>query len=212
MKEYPSIINSSRAPREHCLAFDKLDGSNVRVKYTHKAGFTLFGSRHQLFDETHSFLAGSIPSFRNRYEEELTSKFRKDSTFRNAKEIICFGEYVGDKSYAGNHDLTDPTLRYILFDVLIVYKDRSEFLTPKHFLSFAGSLEIPRLVYDGQLNDSFIQDVRNDKFNTFEGVICKGTSTKGSFVGKVWMCKIKTNKYLQTLKERFGQDWEKYAE
>lgn len=29
MLEFPSIINSSKAPRKHCIAFDKLDGSNL---------------------------------------------------------------------------------------------------------------------------------------------------------------------------------------
>lgn len=213
MIEYPSIINSSKAPRETCIAFDKLDGSNIRVKYTPKAGFTLFGSRHQLFDETHEFLAGSIPSFRERYEQYLTNCFKREKQFQGAKEIIVFGEWVGDKSFAGVHDPNDSTKRFILIDVLSVFKDRQEFLKPQDFVKmFLNEVEIPRVIYEGILNESFIQDVRNDKFNTFEGVICKGTQTKGSYRGKVWMCKIKTQRYLDSLKTRFGDEWEKYAE
>lgn len=56
------------------------------------------------------------------------------------------------------------------------------------------------------------QDVRDNKFNLNEGVICKGHLTKGNFFGKMWMCKIKTQAYLDKLKNRFGDDWEKYAE
>jgi hypothetical protein len=77
---------------------------------------------------------------------------------------------------------------------------------------FSGDVEIPRIIYEGTLNEEFIKNVREDKFNTFEGVICKGTQTKGSFRGKVWMCKIKTVAYLDRLKNRFGDDWVKYAE
>lgn len=51
MIEYPSIIASAKAPREHCIAFDKLDGSNTRVKFQPKKGWCLFGSRMQLFDK-----------------------------------------------------------------------------------------------------------------------------------------------------------------
>lgn len=213
MIEYPSIINSSRAPREPCIAFDKLDGSNIRVKYTHKAGFTLFGSRHNLFDESFPLLAGSIPSFKERYEKPLTERFKKDKLFQKAKEIIAFGEWVGDKSYAGSHDPDDPTKRFVLIDVLIVLKDRHEFVKPQEFVNmFQGEVEIPRVIYEGTLNEEFIKDVRANKFNTFEGVICKGTITRGSARGKIWMCKIKTEAYLDSLKNRFGDDWEKYAE
>lgn len=64
MIEYPSIINNIKAPREHCTAFEKYDGSNFRAKYTKKDGFHLFGSRHTLFDETHEHLGSAIPYFR----------------------------------------------------------------------------------------------------------------------------------------------------
>lgn len=39
MVEYPSIQNSSKAPRKNCIAFEKLDGSNFRAKWTQKNGF-----------------------------------------------------------------------------------------------------------------------------------------------------------------------------
>lgn len=56
MIEYPSIINSSKAPRTNCVAFVKFDGSNFRAKYTQKQGFSLFGSRRELMDESHKYL------------------------------------------------------------------------------------------------------------------------------------------------------------
>ena len=217
MIEYPTMINSSKAPHEPCIAFDKLDGSNIRVKFTRSKGFSLFGSRHQLFDDTHPFLAGSIGSFNERYSEFLNSLFGT-KRFRDFKEIIVFGEYYGEKSFAGMHDPNDLTKKFVLFDVMLIFKDRVEFLKPQEFLDlFAGKVEIPRVVYEGNLNDPFIQAVRENKVagheeSLIEGVICKGLQTKGSYKGKVWMCKIKTIEYLEKLKSRFGPEWEKYAE
>lgn len=206
------MINSSKAPRESCIAFDKLDGSNIRVKYTHKKGFHLFGSRHQLFDETHPFLSGAISHFNEHYAQKL-EKVLSTKDFSNTREVIAFGEYYGDKSFAGIHLPDDDTKKFVLFDLLLVYKDRADFIKPQTFVKlFADKVEIPRIVYEGNLNESFIQEVRDNKFSLKEGVICKGTETKGSFRGKVWMCKIKTQEYLNQLKVRFKDDWEKYAE
>lgn len=51
MIEYPEIINSSKAPRLACIAFDKLDGSNIRIKWTQKRGFDLF---HEFYERKNS--------------------------------------------------------------------------------------------------------------------------------------------------------------
>ena len=78
MIEYPSIINSSKAPREHCIAFDKLGGSNFRSKWTRKNGFDVFGTRTQLIDETTQFWGEMVNIFKDKYEkyfEKLKNKF-----------------------------------------------------------------------------------------------------------------------------------------
>ena len=62
-REYPSIINSSRAPRKDMFAFEKLDGSNLRVKYTKKKGFIMFGTRTQALDPSHPHLGSGIELF-----------------------------------------------------------------------------------------------------------------------------------------------------
>ena len=41
----------SKAPRKDCYAFDKLDGSNMRAKWTQKKKYHVFGKRKQLIDE-----------------------------------------------------------------------------------------------------------------------------------------------------------------
>lgn len=175
MITYPSILKPSRAPHLPCISFCKLDGSNIRVKYSPKKGFHLYGSREQLFDHTHPFLAGAIPSFESRYQEFLLKKFH-EKEFTKAKEI-------------------------------------NEFLKPQDFIKLAGdSIEIPRVVFQGNFGPQLIQDVREDKFDTNEGVICKGTEYLGNYSGKIWMAKIKTQKYLDKLKNRFNDEWEKFAE
>ncbi len=209
----PSIIASAKAPREHCIAFDKLDGSNIRVKFQPKKGWCLFGSRTHLFDASHPYLAGAIPSFHERCADAITPVVEKKFR-RGVKEVIVFGEYVGEKSFAGIHDPEDPTKRFVLFDCLLVFKDRVKFMRPQEFVDeFAGRVETPKVIYEGNLTDGFIADVRAGVYEvTAEGVICKGTKSKGSFRGGVWMAKVKTQAYIDKLKTRFGDDWEKYAE
>lgn len=209
MVEYPSIINSSKAPRKHCFAFDKLDGSNIRVKYNPKTGFNLFGSRHALIDETHPHLHEVIPYFNNNLANQLTSIFKKH--FYTEQEIIVFGEFFGTQSFAGMHNPTDSK-KFVMFDVLLGKKNR-KFIPPNEFIKlFDGIVEIPRLVYTGNLNDEFIADVRKGKYGVDEGVICKGTEKSGAFMGGIWQCKIKSEAYLQKLQTVHGKDWVKYWE
>lgn len=210
MIEYPSIINSSKAPRSHCIAFDKLDGSNFRAKYTPKRGFDVFGTRTQLIDETTPFWSEMVMLFKEHHQNSLEKLFKKSKDFRDFREIIVFGEFYGENSFAGQHE-NEPH-KIVIFDVLVGHKVR-KFLKPREFIRTIGEeVEIPRIVYEGDLNDSFINDVRNNVFGLKEGVICKGTETSGAFSGGCWMCKIKTQQYLDSLKERFKEDWIKFAE
>jgi hypothetical protein len=211
MIEYPSILNSSKAPRQPCVAFEKLDGSNIRVKYTQKRGFDLFGSRTQLIDETHPHLGKVVSIFKRDFQEPLTKIIKKQ--WPNERELIVFGEFYGDKSFAGIHDVTDPTLRFVMFDILVGHKNQ-KFLMPQEFVKlFNGVVTIPRVIYEGNLNDQLIQDVRAGKYDVVEGVVCKGTQKTGNARGSVWMAKIKTQAYLDKLLNRFGEEGlKKYGE
>lgn len=210
MIEYPSIIASSKAPRKNCIAFEKLDGSNIRVKYTNKKGFCLFGSRTQLIDETHPHLGEVISVFNRDFKNPLETIFNKK--FSNEREIIVFGEFFGPSSFAGIHLENEPK-KFVMFDILIGHKDR-KFLLPQEFIKmFNGVVEIPRIIYKGNLNEKLIEDVRNNQYDVFEGVICKGTERSGAFRGNVWMAKIKTQKYFDKLKQTFGEEGlKKYGE
>lgn len=212
MIEYPSIQNSNKSPRANCVAFNKLDGSNIRIKWTKKTGFNLFGSRTNLIDKNHPFLAEVIPIFMDNFSEPLEKAF-VDNKYDSYREIVVFGEFLGDSSFAGWHEKNEPH-KFVLFDVMLGHKSR-EFVKPYDFLKdFGEVVETPDVIYTGQLTDQFIADVRVNKYNLKEGVICKGTSNTGmgAHRGKMWMCKIKTQAYFDKLKGRFGEEWEKYGE
>lgn len=210
MIEYPSILPSSKAPRQPCIAFEKLDGSSIRVKYTQKQGFSLFGSRTQLIDASHPHLGKVIPLFKEQFDVPLTKLIKK--VWPNEREVIVFGEFVGDKSFAGLHDPTDPTLRFVLFDIMVGHKNR-KFLLPQEFVDLCDKIvPIAQVMYMGNLNDQYIKEVR-ESTTLKEGVVCKGTQRTGAARGNVWMCKIKTQKYLDTLFNRFGDEGlKKYGE
>ncbi len=202
MIEYPTMQNSSKAPRKSCIAFEKLDGSNMRVKWTKKKGFSLFGSRTQLIDSSHPHLGGMIAVFKRDYEEKLEDIINKN--FRDEREIVAYGEYFGPSSFAGIH--TDEPKKFVMFDLLVGHKNE-KFMLPQEFIKlFSGKLEIPRILYKGNLNEELIKDVREGKYDVFEGVICKGTERSGACRGGVWMCKIKTQKYFDLLRNRFGEE------
>ncbi len=217
MTEYPTIINSSKAPRGNCVAFVKFDGSNFRAKYTQKQGFNLYGSRRELIDESHKFLGEAVTIFKRDYEKALTEKFKKDKELRNEREIVVFGEFLGALSFAGIHQPNDPK-ELIIFDVLVGHKNHW-FFPPMDFIKeFQEVVKIPPVLYMGNMNDKLIEDVRNgvytaefhrltdNKYRVFEGVVCKGTQTRGDYCGHVWSCKIKTNEYFQALRERWGEE------
>jgi hypothetical protein len=214
MVEYPTIANSSKAPRKPMIAFEKLDGSNIRAKWTPKRGFHLFGSREQLLDETHPHLGGVVAVFRKTCQEPLEALFR--DKFRQEKEVTVYGEYLGPNTFAGWH--TDPVeqMRFVPFDFLVQKKGYVEFVLPQDFVELTADLSCPvaQVIYEGNLTDGFIDRVRMNDFIPAlgEGVVCKGRERSGAYRGKVWMCKVKTNTYRERLKQHYGVAWTQYWE
>lgn len=203
MLEYPSIISFKNAPKEQCIAFEKLDGSNCRAFWSKKNGFHRFGTRHQLIDRTHE-LGQSIDLFLNTYGDFLDKYFRESKYFKTLDKINVFYEFFGKLSFAGQH-VKEDTKEVTMFDI---YVEKKGFVSPSDFLKMFESNKIPRVVYRGNLNVSFINDVKNGIFDLNEGVVCKGVDRKG----KVWMAKIKTNAYLEKLKKVYANGWEKFWE
>lgn len=214
MIEYPSILQAAKAPRQRCIVFEKLDGSNWRCKYTRKRGFCQFGSRTQMLDESHPILGGSIHYFSNNLAAAVEKIIKKN--WPNEWEIMLFGEWFGPNSFAGWHDPEDiktNQMKLVLFDCMVSHKNR-KFLLPQDFIKlFRGVVPIPDIIDDCNLSDQLIKDVRAGMYPVDEGVVCKGCERTGAARGNVWMAKIKTQEYLDKLFAKFGQEGlEKYGE
>jgi hypothetical protein len=89
----------------------------------------------------------------------------------------------------------------VLFDI---DQYKRGLIPAREFVDNFGHLHIPRIIYIGNMNQDFIERVKNNEFNLKEGVICKGIRrTKGRDL--VWMVKIKTSDWLDKLKGKFGE-------
>ncbi len=195
MKQYLEIQGPNKAPRENCIAFYKYDGSNIRAEWTRKKGWFKYGSRKVLIDNTHP-LGDAINVFLNTYGDELEKIFRKDKLFRNCQNVTVFSEYFGPNSFAGQHEEDDPK-EVVLFDVSIHKKG---IMSPKDFIKIFGHLKIPEIIYQGNFNESFIQDVKDGKYPVEEGIVAKGLLPHGKPPHNLWMAKIKTRKWIEKLK------------
>lgn len=213
MKEYPHIQGSKKAPHEPCIAFCKYDGSNLRAEWTKKRGWYKFGSRTQMIDEKTPNLGEGIAVFQAKYGDALAKVLTDSKDYRNRESAIAFFEFFGGHSFAGIHVAGDPK-DVILFDMNI---HKLGILGPAEFRSSFGHLDIPEIVYEGNLNEEFKESVRTGaigftsqrqiKNKIWEGVVCKGGSGH-----KLWMAKVKTDAYRQALQELFSGQWEKYFE
>ena len=202
MIEYPSILPSNKAPFHPCIAFEKLDGSNIRAYWNRKRGFHIFGTRRQMINEDTEMFGQVIPLFRATLEKELSDMLTKN--FLN-KRVAIFSEWFGEKSFAGSHLQDDPK-KLVPFDIWI---PKQGFIQPREFLKLMGktTLQIPKVVYEGNFNKKLIQDVRVGKYDVVEGIVAKGTHKKRN-----WMVKVKTNEYLVRLKTEKPHVWDRYWE
>jgi len=136
-----------------------------------------------------------------RLAPELLAVFEKN--YRGIRNIIVFTEFFGPGSFAGRH--TDGPKELRLIDVNLYKKG---IVDPREFIKNFGHLPFSaQVVYEGNMNEQLIQDVRKSRYDVDEGVVCKGG--KGH---KMWMCKIKTEAYRRRLKEFFGGEWEEFWE
>lgn len=194
MKEYPSIYNILRDD-VYIYAFDKLDGSNIRAEWNSKRGFYKFGSRYQLIDESSKQLGKSIPLIKEKYGEWLPVIFKEQGW----KDVLCFFEYYGPKSFAGRH-IEDEAQTVTLIDVNPL---RHGILAPQQFIKLFKSLSIPNTLFEGHITPEFIQQVKD---STLPGMTCEGCVCKGIEDNKTIMFKIKSNAWLQKLKDYCKND------
>ena len=209
MRQYPSIPPAVHHIGQPCVAFYKLDGSNLRFEWSKKAGWNKFGTRERLFDQTDPVFGTAIEIFKQTYAEDLEQVFKKEKALRNCQSIIVFAEFVGERSFAGQHREED-TKEVVLFDV---NPHKQGILGPREFLDYFGHLKTAKVLYQGNMTPGFINEVKESKLSglndekVHEGVICKGGSGH-----KVWMCKIKTTAYREKLKETYADSWQQYWE
>lgn len=208
MKEYPHISHYSKGILgEQVHAFNKLDGSNIRVLWDKKnakksistGGFIRFGTRTQIISRVDQHFGDSVDLFLDKYCDDLNRIFHDERYFRNINRVNLYCEYFGPSSFAGYHDLKEKK-DVVLFDVA---PERKGFITPKLFIEMFGQLDIPELIYNGSFNKELIENIKNSSLQ--EGVVCKGVrKTKGNDI--VWMTKIKTITWLDRLKNKYGED------
>src|SRR5260370_32255438 len=103
MKEYPSIPAAghllARSAEDYLgrpfVAFDKLDGSNIRAEWDHKRGWHLFGSRRRLLDESQPLLGRAIGLIRDTCAEPLARVLVDDPAFRGVRQATAYFEFLG---------------------------------------------------------------------------------------------------------------------
>jgi len=199
VKTYPSIEYATDC-RVPIYAFDKLDGSNVRAEWTSKKGWHKFGTRHRLVDASDPVF-GKVPQLIiDKYGDSLTTALRGAGYDR----AMCFFEFHGPGSFAGMHDPTQPQT-VTLFDVAPF---NHGILDPELFLNLFGHLDVPKVLYQGDVTDAFIESVRDGTLTgmTFEGVVCKGKNDKKT--KQPIMFKQKSRAWLDKLHAYCGDNTE----
>lgn len=198
MKSYPEIPHINKSEHgQQIIAFNKIDGSNLRFEWNKKKSWYKFGSRNCMIDETHPDLGAGITLFLKKYGSKLDNMFRTEKDFRNVQEFVAFAEFFGNNSFAGRHEI-DDIKDVVLFDIS-VYKKGMIFPKDLIKLSEKYDFEIPPVVYNGSLNATLIDWVKHHKFLS-EGVVCKWIDGK-----QVKMTKIKTLVWLRRLKELYNE-------
>jgi hypothetical protein len=197
MKSYWSIPGPHEAPRSHCIAFDKLDGSNLRFEWDKKQGWYRFGTRHRVIEESEPNFGPAFEIFKKQFAEPL----ERIVVNSKVEQVTAYCEFFGPSSFANYHDWTEPK-ELVLFDVGIYKKG---FILPEDFVKLFSGLKIPDVVYEGDFTDQFIKDVQEGKYKvTCEGVVCKGVvlGKKKNPQHGLWMSKVKTKAWLDILKSK----------
>jgi hypothetical protein len=199
MKEYPSIENTLRKGKVY--AFDKLDGQNFRVEWSKKKKFYKFGSRKQMVgnivDNEIYRWNEAIAIAKTKFEKDIHDIFVKN----RIRKGVCIFEFHGPNSFAGRH--ADEPLDLTMIDVRV---DNKGYLLPKDYLKMVGDLDIAKLLYYGNANSSFVDDVKHSRLEgmTGEGVVCKGQVYDRP--GIPLMFKVKSDIWMSRLRAKCNGD------
>src|SRR4051812_19272266 len=102
MKEYPSIPSAhdllSRS-EDHLgqpfIAFDKLDGSNIRAEWDRKRGWHQLGTRRRLLDASQPFLGQAIQLILDGYGDGLAKALKDDPALGRPQQATAYFEFLG---------------------------------------------------------------------------------------------------------------------
>lgn len=202
---YPSIDGPTfEFLDQPCVAFEKLDGSNLRFFWDQQRGWHSAGTRHMWFKPKTPTFGPAFAQFKQEYGTRLLEAMRPHKEYRGVKELVAFAEFFGAKTFSGSHIENDPK-RLVLFDI---YLGGRGFVPPKDFAAHFGHLPIAPVVYEGPFSRAFIEDVAAGKYPVAEGVVAKGLVTRRQHHGQagqeVWMAKVKTRTWLAELARRCG--------
>ena len=202
MKAYWEIPGPSKAPKGLCIAFFKYDGSNLRFEWSKKRGWWKYGTRRRLFDEKDLEFGPAIEIFNQTYADGLTKVLRDNKDYRGVEVATVYCEYFGPSSFSCYQNWQEPH-ELMLFDVELHKKG---FVPPRTFINDFGHLKTAQVIYEGNFNDQFAQDVRDGKYPVVEGVVAKGTHLSRKPPHNLWMAKVKTQWWFDELKRRAQQD------
>lgn len=195
MKKYPSIPKlNSNIPNIKFHVFPKYDGSNIRAEWNYKKGFYKFGTRNELMDEKTSPFKGAISIIRNKFENDLSLLFKN----KKWDSVICYFEYYGNSSFAGHHDFHD--MNVTLIDINPYKKG---FLLPSDFIECTSKLDAAKSLYYGNITEELIDSI---KFGKLDGMPFEGCVLKGDYNNKLVMFKVKTQAWLDKLKDYCHND------
>ena len=203
MKTYWSIPGPKDAVEAPCIAFHKIDGSNLRFEWSRKQGWYKFGTRYRVVEPDHHHWGIAYQVFKERFADDIDKIFHDDPEFRRIEKAIVYCECFGSSSFAGWHDWNEPK-ELAIIDVAI---HKRGMVLPEDFVRHFGHLRIAEVVYEGMFDHQFVADVRDGKYPVTEGVVAKGVllGKKKNPQHGLWMVKVKTRRWLEELKRRAAE-------
>jgi len=198
---YPKIPWYDKlVPDKPCIAFEKYDGTNLAWHYNRQNGFQDFYTRRRSFDNSDADFGNACQLFSN-YQAPL-QKIYQNSYLNEYDDLVVYAEYFGPNSFGGFHDPKDQ-MQIVFLDLCFLNSSNSpllDLISPFIFTKLFTGLPTPKVIYQGKITGKFTGDVKNGKYPVNEGVVCKGFLNN-----KVWMCKIKTQKWLDRLQQSFKE-------
>lgn len=203
MKIYPSIPRCSTPINLMAHTYVKYDGSNIRAEFSKKTGWFKFGTRHRMIDSSDKSFGSVIKLFKDTIGDDISNTLCK--TYPKVRSFIVFCEYFGRSSFAGQHVIDEPKeLRLI-----DVNPFQQGIIGPEEFQDIFGAKPYAaKYLGEHLIDQEYLDKIRSadyiDDYH-YEGVVLKWGEHHD-----LQMAKIKTLRYLEDLKIRFGKDWEKY--